>query len=407
MAQQSLPVPAASDAAPKPAAAGSQRRLVIVGAVLVVAVAAVIYWLYERRFEQTDDAQIDGTISNVSPRVSGNVSAVHVVENQSVRAGDVLAEIDPADLAISVDQARAQVAQAQAQLEAEDPNVPITQSSNQTAVTSAQSEIAAALASLSAARKDVEQITAQLVQARANDRTAQLEKQRSERLVAEGSVSQAEFDQRKNSAEASTASVDALAQALAAAQDRVTQQTAQIVATRSRLDEVSSNGPRHVASQRASVLVRQAALELANAELAQAERNLAYTKIVAPVSGIVAKKSLAVGDHVAPGQQVIAIAQIDALWVTANYRETQLERIQPGQPATMHVDALGLDLHGSVESIGGATGSRLSVLPPENASGNFVKVVQRIPVRILIDPSQPGIDRLRIGMSADPKVTVR
>jgi membrane fusion protein, multidrug efflux system len=407
MAQQSLPVPAASEAAPKTAAAGSQRRLIIVGAVLAIALAAVVYWLYERRFEQTDDAQIDGTISNVSPRVSGNVSAVHVVENQSVRAGDVLAEIDPADVAISVDQARAQVAQAQAQLEAEDPNVPITQASNQTAVTSAQSEIAAALASLSAARKDVEQTTAQLVQAKANDRTAQLEKQRSEKLVAEGSVSQAEYDQRRNSAEASTASVDALAQALAAAQDRVAQQTAQIVATRSRLDEVSSNGPRHVASQRASVLVRQAALEIANAELAQAERNLAYTKIVAPVSGIVAKKALAVGDHVAPGQQVIAIAQIDALWVTANYRETQLERIQPGQPATVHVDALGLDLHGSVESIGGATGSRLSVLPPENASGNYVKVVQRIPVRILIDPSQPGLDRLRIGMSADPKVTVR
>jgi membrane fusion protein (multidrug efflux system) len=407
MAQQTLPVSAATEVPPKAKTTHPLRRLIAIGVVFTIAGAGLAYVLYERRFAETDDAQIDGTISNVSPRVSGNVSAVQVVENQTVKAGDVLAEVDPIDLRIALDRARAQVAQAQAQLDAEDPNVPITQATNQTALTSAQSEIAAALAALSAARKDVEQLTAQLVQAKANDRTAQLEKQRSERLVAEGSVSQAEFDQRNNSAEASSASVDAIAQSLAAAQDRVTQQVAQIVASRSRLVEVSSNAPLHVASQRASVLVRQAELELSKAELAQAERNLSYATIVAPVSGIVAKKALAVGDHVAPGQLVIAIAQVDSLWVTANYRETQLERIQPGQPATIHVDALDLDLRGSVESVGGATGSRLSVLPPENASGNYVKVVQRIPVRVLIEPGQPGLDRLRIGMSADPKVTVR
>lgn len=407
MAQQTLPVSAATEVPPKAKTTHPLRRLIAIGVVFTIAGAGLAYVLYERRFAETDDAQIDGTISNVSPRVSGNVSAVQVVENQTVKAGDVLAEVDPIDLRIALDRARAQVAQAQAQLDAEDPNVPITQATNQTALTSAQSEIAAALAALSAARKDVEQLTAQLVQAKANDRTAQLEKQRSERLVAEGSVSQAEFDQRNNSAEASSASVDAIAQSLAAAQDRVTQQVAQIVASRSRLVEVSSNAPLHVASRRASVLVRQAELELSKAELAQAERNLSYATIVAPVSGIVAKKALAVGDHVAPGQLVIAIAQVDSLWVTANYRETQLERIQPGQPATIHVDALDLDLRGSVESVGGATGSRLSVLPPENASGNYVKVVQRIPVRVLIEPGQPGLDRLRIGMSADPKVTVR
>ena len=153
--------------------------------------------------------------------------------------------------------------------------------------------------------------------------------------------------------------------------------------------------------------MRQASLDVAKAQLAQAERNLSYAKIVAPVTGIVAKKSIAVGDYVAPGQQVVAVAQTDGLWVTANYRETQLEAMRPGQPARIHVDAMDVDLHGAVEAVGGASGSRLSVLPPENASGNYVKVVQRIPVRIRLDSGQAGVDGLRIGMSVEPRVTVR
>jgi membrane fusion protein (multidrug efflux system) len=171
--------------------------------------------------------------------------------------------------------------------------------------------------------------------------------------------------------------------------------------------EITSNAPRQMETRRASVLVRQAALEVAQAQLAQAQRNLSYAKIVAPVAGIVAKKAIAVGDHVAPGQLVVAIAQLDSLWVTANFRETQLGRMHPGQHAAVHVDAIDVDFEGSVESLGGATGSRLSVLPPENASGNYVKVVQRIPVRIRLEAGQAGLDRLRIGMSVEPKVSVR
>jgi membrane fusion protein (multidrug efflux system) len=363
--------------------------------------------VHSRHFEETDDAQIDGNISNVSPRVAGNVSAVYVLEDQKVRAGDVLAEIDPADLEIGVAEAKAQVAQAQAQLDAEDPSVPITLASNVSAVSSAGSDLAAAESGLSAARKDVEQFTAQLAQAQANDRTAQLERARSEKLVGEGVVSQSDFDQRNNAAAASSANVSALEQALAGAKDRVRQQQAQLVALGSHLEEIRTNAPRQVATRRASVVMRQASLDVAKAQLAQAERNLSYAKIVAPVTGIVAKKSIAVGDHVAPGQQVVAISQTDGLWVTADYRETQLERMRPGQPVNIHIDSLGVDLHGAVEAIGGATGSRLSVLPPENASGNYVKVVQRLPVRIRIDPSQPGIDSLRIGMSVEPQVVVQ
>jgi membrane fusion protein (multidrug efflux system) len=389
------------------APARQNRRPIVIAVVLAVAVGGVAYSLYSRRFETTDDAQIDGNISNVSPRTSGNVSAVFVSENQPVKQGDVLAEVDPADLQIAVAQARAQVAQAQAQLAAEDPTVPITQTANQSAVATAHSDVAAAQAALSAAKKDVEQLTAQLAQAEANNRTAQLEKQRSEKLVAQGAVSQSDYDTRLNTATANAASVDALRQSLAAARDRVTQQEAQLGALQSHAAEVTSNAPRQVATRQASVAMRQAELDLAKAQLDQAERNLSYAKIIAPTAGIVAKKSIAVGDHVAPGQLVIAISQTDSLWVTANYRETQLERMHAGQPADVHVDAIDADLHGTIESVGGATGSRLSVLPPENASGNYVKVVQRIPVRIALDPGQPGLDRLRIGMSVEPKVTVR
>jgi membrane fusion protein (multidrug efflux system) len=401
-------IPDGTKTAPAEAASRRSRRTLLIGGIaLVLATGVTAYWLHARHFEDTDDAQVDGNISNVSSRVSGIVVAVHVVENQTVKEGDDLAEIDPTDLTIAVAQATAQVSQAQAQLEAEDPSIPITLTSNETAVSSAQSDLVAAQAALAAARKDVEQLTAQLAQAQANDRTAQLEKERSERLVAQGAVTQADFDLRANTAAASQANIAALGQSLAGAKDRVRQQQAQIVALQSRLVEVKSNAPRQIATRRASVVVRQAALDVAKAQLDQAEKNLSYAKILAPVGGVVAKKAIAVGDHIAPGQQVIALSQVQDLWVTANYRETQLEHMESGQPARVHVDALGIDLHGTVESIGGATGSRLSVLPPENASGNYVKVVQRLPVRIHLDPGQEGIDRLRIGMSVEPRVTIR
>jgi membrane fusion protein (multidrug efflux system) len=404
--QASLPAPASVPPVVATKAKASRRPLVI-GIAVVLAAAGTAYWWHSRQFEETDDAQIDGTISNVGPRVAGTVTGVFVIENQAVKAGDVIAEIDPTDLRIALQQAKAQVAQAQAQLEAEDPNVPITLATNANLVSTAQSDLAAAQAALSAARTEVAQLTAQIAQGEANDRQAQLELERSKKLVAQGAVSQADYDQRFNAQAATSAGLDAIRHQLAGAKDRVAQQQAQLVALQSHVVEVQSNAPRQIATRKASVVVRQAAYDLAVAQAAQAEKNLSYARIVAPVNGIVAKKSVAIGDYISPGQQIVAISQTEGLYVTADYRETQLERIHPGQPATVHVDALGIDLHGSVESLGGATGSRLSVLPPENATGNYVKVVQRIPVRIKIDPGQNGIDRLRIGMSVDPTVTVR
>jgi membrane fusion protein (multidrug efflux system) len=381
-----------------------RKRLAIVVAAAVLVCAALVYWLYERRFEDTDDAEIDANISNVSPRVSGTVTVVHVVENQHVLVGQLLAELDPADLEVAVEVAQAQLAQAEAQLEAEHPTVPITEETNKTTVSTAGSDIVSAEAALDQARKNVDQLVAQLVQAMAGDREAQIEARRAERLLADEAIPRQEYDQKEAAATSSAANVVAVREALEAARASLTGRGAAVATTQSRLAEARANAPKQLEARKASVDWRRASIDAARAQLAQAELNLSYAQIRSPVAGIVGKKSIDVGDHVAPGQQVLAITQTQEMWVTANFRETQLEKIHPGQSVGVHVDALGVTLRGSVESIGGATGSRYSVLPPENATGNYVKVVQRVPVRIALDPGQAGLDRLRPGMSVEPKV---
>jgi membrane fusion protein (multidrug efflux system) len=390
-----------------PAQKKRSRRPAILLVLGLVALTAGGYALYARQFEETDDAEIDANISNIGPRVTGTVTNVYVVENQVVKAGDPLLEIDPTDLSVAVAQAKAAVAQAEAQLQAEDPTVSITETSNTAAVAGASSELLSATASLSAAQRDVEQLTARMASAEGTARLAEIERKRGEELWKAQAIPRAELDRRQTAAETAAAEVQATRQALASAKQRVAQQQAQLDATKSRLLEVRKNAPRQVETRKASVQFRQANLELARAQLAQAELNLGYAKVRTPVAGLVAKKAVNVGDHVTPGQQLVAIAQTDNVWVTANFRETQIEHMHPGLPVTVHVDALDADYTGKIESLGGATGSRLSVLPPENASGNYVKVVQRIPVRISLDPGQPGFDRLRPGMSVEPKVRVR
>jgi membrane fusion protein (multidrug efflux system) len=401
-----LPPPEAQ-AAQKAQPMSSRNKLIIVIVAIVAVVAGVSYWLYERNFEDTDDAQIDGNISNLSSRVQGTVKAVYVEENQTVKAGQVLAELDPTDLEVALAQAKAQVAQAAAQLQAEDPSVPITQSSNRATLSTAGSDVLSAQAAISESKNSVAQLAAQLLEAQANDKNSQLIRQRAEQLLPDRAIAKQDYDQRVAQAQASAANVEAIRQSLAAAKDRVLQAEAKEASSRTHVAEVAANAPRQLATRRASVLYRQGQLDLAQAQLKEAENNVAYAKITSPVDGIVGRKSVNVGDRVAPGQQLLAISQVNSLWVTANFRETQLEHLKIGDKAELYVDAIHLDLHGEVESVGGATGSRYSVLPPENASGNYVKVVQRIPVRIKIDAGQRDMDRLRPGMSVEPKVRVR
>jgi membrane fusion protein (multidrug efflux system) len=402
------PAAVGSTALPAEAAAPKKKskKPFIFVAVGVVALGGLAYWLHERNFEDTDDAQIDATITNVSPRITGTVKAVLVSDNQSVKAGDLLAEIDTADLEVALAQAKANAAQAEALLVAEDPSVAMSESSNEAAIASASSDILAAQAAVSGAASDVQQLTAQLAQATANDKNAQLEKERADRLFASGAIATAERDSRTTQAEATRANVDAVKQALASAKDRVAQQQAHITAAKAHLGEISANAPRTVETKKATVAVRRANLDLAKAQLKQAELNLSYARIVAPVSGIVGRKSLSVGDRVAPGQQILALSNVESVWVTANFRETQLRRMRPEQEVEIHVDSIDKELKGKVVSIGGATGSRFSVLPPENAAGNYVKVVQRVPVRIEFLPGQ-DVGSLRPGMSVEPKVRVQ
>ena len=386
---------ARNDDAPveKKAAASKSIRLRLGALAAVLAIGGFFWWLHARNFEDTDDAQVDGNISAVSARVPGTVVQVHAQDNQLVKAGDLLVELDTADLEVAAAQARAAVAQAEAGFAAENPNVAITQSSNRASLTSAQDEIDNARADLSAAQRDLEQAEAQ-------NKFAQAQRDRAEQLVQAKTISPADYDQRVAQADVAKAAVEA-------ARQRVAQRRARLTTAESRFTETQVNAPRQLLAREAGVQVRRANLELARAQLRQAELGLSYAKIVAPAAGVLGKKAVNVGDRVQPGQQLFALTQTGELWVTANFRETQIEKMRQGQKATLHIDALDRDYSGAVESFAGATGSRFSLLPPENAAGNYVKVVQRIPVRIRLDPGQPEAERLRPGMSVEPRVRVR
>jgi membrane fusion protein (multidrug efflux system) len=381
-------------------------RVILIGVGALAIIIGLIAYLHGRHFEETDDAQIDGDISEIGPRVAGTITRVHIVENQLVAAGEALAEIDPTDLEVALAQAKAAVAQAEAQLEVEHPTVVITEASNTAALTNAASDTMSATAALSAAQDEVGQLTARLTEARANQQNADLDRQRAESLIKANAIPRAELDRRENAAIAAAATVEATRNALAAARQRVQQQKAQLTAVKGRLVQVKTAAPREMQSREASVRSRQANLALAREQERQAELNLGYARIKTPVSGIVARKSVNVGDYVSRGQQIAAVSQIGNVWVTANFRETQIERMNPGQAVSIQVDALDRSFSGTLDSLGGATGSRLSVLPPENASGNYVKVVQRLPVRIRFDGGQAGLERLRPGMSVEPQVRV-
>jgi membrane fusion protein (multidrug efflux system) len=251
-----------------------------------------------------------------------------------------------------------------------------------------------------AARANVDAASQALAQAQAGERLAHLQLERARTLLEGNSIARADYDQRVTVEEVAAETVTAEQKALAARQ-------AQLQSALSEQRAVVQNAPRQVVTRQATVEARQANLALAQAHLHQAELNLSYAKVTAPADGIIGRKSVNPGERIAVGQQLMALTATEHMWVTANFRETQIRRMREGQPVTVHVDALGRDFTGHVESFGGATGSQYSLLPPENASGNYVKVVQRIPVRIRIDPGQPDVDRLRPGMSVEPSVSLR
>ena len=326
------------------------------------------------------------------------------MENQFVIAGQVLAEIDPSDYQVALERAEADRAQAQAQVRSQNPSVPITNTTSQSAITSTEADISNAQAGIASAERDHDADLARLREAQANASKAQSDLARYKTLVAKEEVSREEYDQKVAAAAAATAQVQSLQSMAESGAKVVDQRRAALASVQVKLDQVRSNAPQELEIRHAAVQSAQATVQAAKAQIDQAMLNLKYTKILAPVSGVVGRKSLEVGMRVQPGQQLLVIVPLDDIWVTANFKESQIRAMHPGQSVKIHVDAFDRDYDGYVESLPAATGAKFSLLPPENATGNFVKVVQRLPVRIRFKEGQDKEKRLRPGMSVEPKV---
>jgi membrane fusion protein (multidrug efflux system) len=390
----------------KPADPATKRRRLIIGiaAGIVVVVAGVAWWLYSRTYESTDDAQVNGHINSIASRVDGTIKAVYVENNQPVKAGQPLVDLDPRDYEALVARARAAYEQAVAQEAAEDPNVPITVTSNRATVDTDVEQIVNAEAAVASAQHDYASNVAKLRQAEANNRKAQSDLVRYKKLVDQGEISLSDYDQYVASAGADQAAVEASQYADASSQQIVQERKAQLLQQQTKHSEDNANLPRQVTIRKATVDSSKANVDSAKAQLDTALLNLSYCHIVAPVDGIVNQRSGEVGARISQGQQLIVVVQIDNIWTTANFKETQLKKMHVGQRVTISVDSLDESFEGQIENMPAATGDRSSLFPPENATGNYVKIVQRLPVRIRFNPNQRDLDKLRPGESVEPKV---
>jgi membrane fusion protein (multidrug efflux system) len=385
--------------------ANPRARLFVVIAAIAIVIAGIFAWRYFASYEDTDDAQVDGHLMPLSARISGYISKVNVDDNQAVHAGDVLVEIDPRDYQTALDQARANLASAQATARSLNIDVPVTSVSTSSQVSSSEADVDNSQAGIVAARQQYDAAQANLLQAQANNQKAQNDLVRYKQLVDKQEISQQLYDQAVAAAASGDAQVAAAKANVSAAGQQITQARARLAQSQASYRS-SQTGPQQVASTRARAVSAEADVEEKQAALEQAELNMQYTKLIAPVDGVVSK-SVEVGMNVQPGQQLLTIVPLNDIWVTANFKETQLKYMRPGQAAEIKVDANGRTYKGHVDSIANSSGARLSLLPPENATGNYVKVVQRVPVKIVLNPGQNSDDYLRLGMSVEPKVFVK
>lgn len=372
------------------------------GVVIALAVAGFFVWRYLNTYEATDDAQVDGHINNVSARVSGYVLHVNVDDNQSVQKGAVLVEIDPRDYQVALERAKAELADAEATAQAMNLNVPVETIGTTTQVSTSEANVQAAQAGVGAAKQQLDSARAQLQQAEANNARAQADVARYGALLAKDEVSRQVYDQANATAKANAAAVESARAAVAAVQEQVAQAESRVNSAQAAL-QYSHTGPQQVAASQARARAAIANVQQKRAALDAAELDLQYCTVTAPVTGVVNKK-VEVGMNVQPSQTLLSVVPLDDIWVTANFKETQLRKMKVGQRVTIAVDAYGREYQGHVESIAGATGAQFSLLPPENATGNYVKVVQRIPVKIVLDSGQNQDHLLRLGMSVEPKV---
>lgn len=359
---------------------------------LAVVATGVYVWHYYAARESTDDAQIDGHIGPISSRVSGTVIQVNVEDNQVVDAGTVLVQLDPKDYQVALARAQADLADAEAAAHAAQTGVPITS-------TTTTSQTSTADANLNATHKEVDATNARLREAQANYNKVSQDLKRYEQLLAKDEISRQQYDAALAAEQSAAASIDAARAAVATAQSHVSQAEAGV--------RSAQTGPQQVTAIQARAAAAAAAVQTKRAAVEQAQLNLSYTRIVAPFAGIVSKRNVEPGQVIQAGQPLVSIVNLDDIWVTANFKETQLGNMRPGQPAKIHVDTYDHDYDGYVENIGGATGARFSLLPPENATGNYVKVVQRIPVRLRFNKGVDPNHTLRPGMSVEPAVITK
>lgn len=395
--------------------AGRGRWLAIV-AVVIVGGVLIYLWRTAGRVS-TDDAQIDGHITQVAARVGGTVTKVNVKENQYVEAGTVLVELDRRDYEVAVDRARAELADAQANASGAATGIPLTRVSTQTGVQTASGGVEEAQAGIGIADRQVEAARAQLVAAQARQREkeatavkAARDVERFKGLVAKDEIAQQQYDAAVSAAESARASADAAKSdvsaaeaAVAVAEQRARQSRGSAAQAQAALD-ASRTGPEQLRATKARADVANAKVQQMVAALDQAKLNLERTSIKAPSAGVVSKKSVEAGQVVQPGQPLFALVSQADVWVTANFKETQLKRVQAGQRVTVSVDGVDQSFDAHVDSIAAATGAKFSLLPPENATGNYVKVVQRVPVKIVFEPGQDPDHRLRPGMSVSPTI---
>ncbi len=386
-------------------------RTVVVLLVIFLILCGAGYWYWRSTFtEDTDDAQVDGDIYSISSRIAGHVSAVYVEDNKSVKKGDLLVEIDPKDEQVALEQAQAQLASAQAEYTQANVNVPITAVQTATTTTNSGVDVRSTQSTVTQAQQQADAAAARVVEAKANAIKADKDVERYKPLVEKDVISKQQFDAAVAAATSANASVLEAEKSLVAQQSAITQAQQRLESARNQAAEAAKNGPNQVAAQRAKAASALADVKTAQARVDQALLNLSYTRILAPSAGIVNKKNVEVGANLSVGQDLLTIVPLDKLWVTANFKETQLKKMHPGQEVALKVDALGgRKFSGCITQIGGATGSRLSLFPPENATGNYVKVVQRIPVRIDFTnlKQENGDYKLRPGFSVTPDVEVK
>ncbi|MDE1161506.1 MAG: HlyD family secretion protein [Acidobacteriaceae bacterium] len=388
----------------------SRRKVIIIGVVILLVLGALFFYWRSTFTEDTDDAQVDGDLYQVSARVAGQVIHVDVQDQQLVHAGDPIAELDPKDLQVALEQAEANLASAQAEYVQDSTNVPITSTNVHTDILTSGSGVANSLAAVQQAEANAQAARSRIAQNKANALKAKIDVDRYTPLVAKDVISKQQYDQAVATATATQAQLDEAERSAAASQEEVRAAQARLSQARSQASQSQQNAPGQVKVQQAKAQAALASVQQAQARVDQAKLNLGYAKIVAPIDGIVSKKNVDVGENLAVGQDLLTVVPLNGLWVTANFKETQLAKMHTGQEVDLDVDALGgRHFRGKLTQIGGATGSRLSLFPPENATGNYVKVVQRIPVRIdFTNLDEENKDHaLRPGMSVTPDVRVK